>query len=88
MHRCLYGYYVCLIDEEIDGAVMITLSESAMKQIGLNMKRICHISRLIRAVLPCYRVNATYVDAKRVKGIRAAVYKNAEIHLAYYSLSG
>ena len=35
----------------------------------------------------CFQVEAKIVGAKRMKGIRAAVYRNAEEHLACYSLN-
>lgn len=59
-----------------------------MRAIGLTIKQMCHISSLIKSVLQCYRVKATYIDAKKLKGIRAAIYKNAEIYSAHYSLNG
>ena len=35
----------------------------------------------------CFQVEAKIIGAKRMKGIRAAVYRNAEEHLACYSLN-
>jgi len=34
----------------------------------------------------CYQVRATYQGAKRMKGIRASVYRHSEVHQAYYSV--
>ena len=36
-------------------------------------------------VNPVYAVNATYKEARKIKGIRASVYRYAQEHLAYYS---
>ena len=43
---------------------------------------ICSLKKLI---VQCYGISAKYKDAKNCKGIRAAVYKYAQMHRAYYS---
>lgn len=58
-----------------------------MRAIGFSIRQICHINGFIKSILKCYKVKAIYFGAQKLKGIRAALYKNAELYLAHYSLT-
>ena len=43
------------------------------------------IASIVSSLTKCYQVKATYKGAMKAKGARAAVYREAERHFAYYS---
>lgn len=59
---------------------------SIEKLLGIPLHNAVFICSLKKLIAQCFQVNATYKEAKSMKGIRCALYKCAEEHQAYYSL--
>lgn len=57
---------------------------SIIVQWGIPVHTASRIVDLQKSIIDCYLVKAEFVDAKSVKGVRAAVYKSATDHVAFY----
>jgi hypothetical protein len=73
------------LDAKIDGSIFKVLEGGTLGFLKLPPADSLFILSLKESLVQCYGVSAKYSDAKNCKGIRAAVYKYAEEHAAYYS---
>lgn len=65
----------------------MTLDGAELEMLGFGLKEVLAIRRIISSLTKCYQVKATYKGAKKIKGIRAAIYREVEKHCGYYSSS-
>ena len=77
--------FFVLLDQGLDGSSFMVLESAYLMAWNIPFPDSAFILSLKESIVQCYQVNAKYKEAKVVKGIRAAVYKYAEEHQAYYS---
>lgn len=72
------------VDEDITGRTFSLLdSFFMMKSLGFKTSEAATLLLAVKSIIRCYEVTAKYCGALKTKGIRAAVYRNAQAH---YSL--
>ena len=74
-----------LLDAGVTGLSFVNMDTAHWPSLVFTLKQLVVIESLIQSLIKCYLVKATYTGAKKTKGVRAAVYRYAERHHAYYS---
>lgn len=74
------------IDLNVDGSLFMTLTGGILSPTEIPPADILFIMSLKSLIVQCYKLNAKCVAARRMKGVRAAVYRAAGTHQAYYAI--
>ncbi len=82
----LEGFLNTFIDADISGELIMYFDINALRALGFAVTEAARIIALIKSLVKCYEVRATYFGAEKKKGVRGTIYRHAEEHKAYYSM--